>query len=479
MKKLIFILAIFFQVSFLFSEQFDGKIEVINDEDYFPRVLKAIQQAKKSIYLCVYYIAVSNQGNIKALLDAVIEAHKRGVEVEIILDQGYDRGDTNVSKENLKALSFLKKNNIPVFYDNKERLTHSKFIVIDDRISIVGSVNWTNTALGKNREATLLVESPGVAQKYQKDFKAISKFTPQIVEGAIPIPREFMENRKLASQMVSSSDSMIMKFYLWVQKLSYENKSSEVKITADELNNYFYKDDPVKFGKCDVIQYFMKHHLCKYIKRYSFLKSYKRDEVSKTLNIELSAENKPELDSLYISPLFWQDGWDKRLSEKAIFCYFYVLDKTESGRMGRYFEEFKWDAVDEYHVGHAIFAYGTGELQRYNLIEKDIQYRPGEENPNAFILNEFYVYEDFQASLDKLKAETEPELFKTVQGIADYVNESSDLEHIKELISLGKKYGLKVMQDSLVEMKKRTNSVSPYKRYGYVKAMIKNKGEGK
>lgn len=51
MKKFIFILAIFFQISFLFSEQYQGQIEVINDQDYFPRVLKAIQEAKKSIYL--------------------------------------------------------------------------------------------------------------------------------------------------------------------------------------------------------------------------------------------------------------------------------------------------------------------------------------------------------------------------------------------------------------------------------------------
>ncbi len=31
MKKLIFILAFFFQISFLFSVQYDGKIEIIND----------------------------------------------------------------------------------------------------------------------------------------------------------------------------------------------------------------------------------------------------------------------------------------------------------------------------------------------------------------------------------------------------------------------------------------------------------------
>ncbi len=54
MKKLIFILAFFFQVSFLFSVQYDGKIEIINDRDYFPRVLKAIQQAEKSIHVCMW-----------------------------------------------------------------------------------------------------------------------------------------------------------------------------------------------------------------------------------------------------------------------------------------------------------------------------------------------------------------------------------------------------------------------------------------
>lgn len=67
-----------------------------------------------------------------------------------------------------------------------------------------------------------------------------------------------------------------------------------------------------------------------------------------------------------------------------------------------------------------------------------------------------------------------------ITEILELLNEPQDVECLKEMTELANKYGLKVMEDSLaVVRKEHRNTASYYRRYGYVAAMIRNKGEGK
>jgi len=42
------------------------------------------------------------------------------------------------------------------------KLTHAKFIIVDGRKALVGSINLSESALTKNREAAVLIESESV-----------------------------------------------------------------------------------------------------------------------------------------------------------------------------------------------------------------------------------------------------------------------------------------------------------------------------
>ena len=474
-----FILAFLFWLFLLPLFSFPSDTINLSNSRYYPAVLKAIQNASKSISVCMYYISYTSakNGKVEQILNAMADAVKRGVKVEVVLDRGFESaGESDMSKKNIRAYSFLKKAGIPVYYDDIETLTHAKYFVIDEKIVIVGSFNLSENALSSNREAGLQVESKEIAKEFEDEFKTIPRFTPGAVDGAIPIPREFIRNKDLAPAMIWKGRKLI-DLYLLLQYRSYKEKTDKVILTKEDILQNFYYDTERNFKGRGVLATF-KEEILRQSTKFSFFKSYEHDEKNQQFVFYLNRQNKAEEDALYLSELYWTDGWFKRLEQKSKVCLMYILDKTDSGRMGRSFSQKKMEAVEEYGIKHQMFAYGTGELQRWNLIEKLIYAGKGSVTPNEFILNSFYVYADFEKDLGKIKAKTDPAIFKVSMEIADLVNEPCDISAIQKIIELGEKYGVKNLESVEDKIKSRSGT-SPYRRLFYVLAIIRNKGEGK
>lgn len=81
---------------------------------------------------------------------AVIEAHMRGVAVEAVIDHGQGTG---ASAETVEELLL---SGIPVGLSQTE-LLHHKWALVDDKILITGSANWTRAAFSKNEECFLVI----------------------------------------------------------------------------------------------------------------------------------------------------------------------------------------------------------------------------------------------------------------------------------------------------------------------------------
>ncbi|WP_336327763.1 phospholipase D-like domain-containing protein [Halovenus sp. HT40] len=110
------------------------------------------------------------------LLQAVLDAARRGVEVEILLS-----GAWYVEEENERLRRSLTERaaaeNLPVeirVADPGERYEkiHAKGLIVDGDTTVVGSINWNNNSLQNNREAALLIESDGVASYFGRVFAA-------------------------------------------------------------------------------------------------------------------------------------------------------------------------------------------------------------------------------------------------------------------------------------------------------------------
>ena len=122
-------------------------------------ILCQIDQAKTEILLQAY----SFTG--KPIAQALIRAHKRGVKISAVLDKS-NRG------RKYSAATFLKNMGIPVYIDDKHAIAHNKIMIIDNRVVITGSFNFTAAAENRNAENLVILEDiPEITRAYRENFQ--------------------------------------------------------------------------------------------------------------------------------------------------------------------------------------------------------------------------------------------------------------------------------------------------------------------
>ncbi len=158
------------------------------NRDYYPTLINAIRNAKKTLHIFMfsarYYRRYKDDPN-SVLLNEIINAHKRGVDVIVILDAS----SWNVSNT-LKNKEFgdsLKSAGVEVHYDPIDITSHDKLIIIDGYITFVGSHNWSYFALARNNEASVMIKSKAVAEYFEKHFQDVLRLSTD------DVPKEMLE----------------------------------------------------------------------------------------------------------------------------------------------------------------------------------------------------------------------------------------------------------------------------------------------
>lgn len=143
-----------------------------------PAILRAIGLARERLSVEVMtYEAASRQGQAwMELRDALIAAAGRGVQVRMMVaDWGnrppkidYVKGLSQVQNLTVKILSVPDHSSgfIPF-----ARVTHCKYMTVDDEVAWVGSSNWEKDYFYESRDLGVLVESPAVAQRLRRIFE--------------------------------------------------------------------------------------------------------------------------------------------------------------------------------------------------------------------------------------------------------------------------------------------------------------------
>ena len=96
---------------------------------------------------------------------ALLDAHKRGVRVQVILDRSQ-------RTEKYSEADFLYNVGIPVKIDAQHAIAHNKVMVIDGQTVITGSFNFTKQAETSNAENLLVIRSPELAARYTANWEA-------------------------------------------------------------------------------------------------------------------------------------------------------------------------------------------------------------------------------------------------------------------------------------------------------------------
>ncbi len=149
------------------------RVTPLPDRDYHPAVLRELLRAEKSVYLAMFLVAPDPpRGPVTRLLDGLIAAKKRGVEVKVALNHP-GKIDDSVFTHNLAAIEYLKEGGVEAHFNDPGKSLHDKFLLIDDRVLIVGNHNWTREGLTIHLELSLLVRADSPDPDFARHFASI------------------------------------------------------------------------------------------------------------------------------------------------------------------------------------------------------------------------------------------------------------------------------------------------------------------
>ena len=122
-------------------------------------IVEALNTAKTTILVQAYSFTSA------PIAKALVEAHKRHVDVQVILDKSQ-------RTERYSGATFLSNEGIPVFIDDAHKIAHNKVMVVDGKTVITGSFNFTKSAEEGNAENLLVISNaPELAQRYTANWK--------------------------------------------------------------------------------------------------------------------------------------------------------------------------------------------------------------------------------------------------------------------------------------------------------------------
>ena len=158
MKKIAAILFLVLNIIIITTPVFAFNVDVANvcfspNGGCTEAIVKEISQAKSGIYVQAYSFTSA------PIAKALVDAHKRGIKVEVILDKSQ-------KKEKYTSATFLTNADIPTYIDSIHAIAHNKIMVIDKETVITGSFNFTKAAEEKNAENLLILKSKELASQY-------------------------------------------------------------------------------------------------------------------------------------------------------------------------------------------------------------------------------------------------------------------------------------------------------------------------
>lgn len=100
----------------------------------------------------------------KAIAQALIESHRRGVSVEIVLDDSNKNPDISAADDVADA-------GIPVWLDGSHAIHHNKIVIVDGKTVITGSFNFSKNAELSNAENLVVVHDGALARRYLDEYQ--------------------------------------------------------------------------------------------------------------------------------------------------------------------------------------------------------------------------------------------------------------------------------------------------------------------
>lgn len=143
------------------------EVDFVSDRDYYPVFQNIIHEADESISAVMYLAKFhgTNYTQVNRILDDLVEAHSEGVNLKIVLE--VSSWDYDLNNYNREFIDSLDKYGIEANFDDSLVATHAKCVVVDSRVVLLGSTNWTTSALERNREVNIKISNNNIGEEVE------------------------------------------------------------------------------------------------------------------------------------------------------------------------------------------------------------------------------------------------------------------------------------------------------------------------
>ena len=122
-------------------------------------IVEQISKAKSEVLVQAYSFTSA------PILNELVRAHQRGIKVTVVADKSND-------KDKAAPIDNVASQGIETLIDTQHAIAHNKIIIIDSKIVITGSFNFSKAAEEKNAENLLILENKQLASAYKENFFA-------------------------------------------------------------------------------------------------------------------------------------------------------------------------------------------------------------------------------------------------------------------------------------------------------------------
>lgn len=472
---------------------YQAEVVDISGNKYLPAVKETLSKARKSIYLVMYFVSFDpkvKNSPVNKLVEELVSAHQRGVKVKVILDQNViwnNAGEIREREAKNEALFiYLKKLGIEVYYDNLFTVTHSKAIVIDEETVILGSANWTESSLRRNREISCLINSKELAHEILVDFAEITLDYEASVLDTEKAPSTrlndaFLKNPSLASRMVQARDETAFGLYLLLLRNYNGNPEGSVDIDYKNISSTLGLDKKFNYVTASDI---LREALVRLDKKYNLIRRITRHPLPPycvLLNYNASQPYLvPRENYCAIPDEFWQYGWNKRLSPAEQYFFLINLRKSATSR-SRVWTDYRAGIMDEFKIKRSTLIRGIMGLRKLNIIE--IEYPPYSDEglfmhrgPIGFRFLGLYSPEILQKEKDRLAKLYGNARFTQAIKYAKIVYKDNDIQVIEDIVKKTDEYGAIEIAKAFGKISHRTAD-NPKRSYRYVVGILQNEAK--
>lgn len=120
-------------------------------------IVRRFDDARVAIDVAIYSLTHP------AIAEALARAQARGVAVRVLCDRLQASG--RYSKD-----EWLEARGVEILREHESGLLHHKFAIVDERIVMTGSLNYTRSAVERHRENWIVLDAPEAVAAYRRAF---------------------------------------------------------------------------------------------------------------------------------------------------------------------------------------------------------------------------------------------------------------------------------------------------------------------